>query len=113
MRVSQRESSAVPPLPAAGAREPAPIASSASPAGGQVTPAFADVLRRMGRALDQGEAAMRRATASWASGSDLNDANLLVLQAGAYRYGEMIDVASRFVDRAASSVKTVLQGSNQ
>jgi hypothetical protein len=66
----------------------------------------------MAHALDEGEVAMRRAAASWTSGSELGAADLLSLQAGAYRYSEIIDVGSRFVDRVASSVKTVLQGSN-
>jgi hypothetical protein len=36
--------------------------------------------------------------------------DLIALQAGVYRYGEAVDLASRLVDRATSSVKTVLQG---
>jgi hypothetical protein len=35
---------------------------------------------------------------------------LIALQAGVYRYGEAVDLASRLVDRATTSVKTVLQG---
>jgi hypothetical protein len=32
------------------------------------------------------------------------------VQASVYRYGEVIDVASKLVDHATGSVKTVMQG---
>jgi hypothetical protein len=67
----------------------------------------------MGRDLDDGERAMRGATASWTPASSWDEGHLLSLQAGVYRYSEILDVASRLVDRAASGVKTVLQGSGQ
>jgi hypothetical protein len=75
--------------------------------------AFAVVLRGLGHDLDDGERAMHRATASWTPSSEWNAGDLLALQAGAYRYSEILDVASRFVDRAASGIKTILQGSGQ
>jgi hypothetical protein len=36
--------------------------------------------------------------------------DLLALQAGVCRYSEAVDLVSRLVDRAAGSVRTVLQG---
>ena len=53
---------------------------------------------------------MNRALDASKSGGALSPAELLSLQAGVYRYGEVVDLASRFVDRAQSGVKTVLQG---
>jgi hypothetical protein len=80
---------------------------------GDAQPSFANVLRRVGRDLDRSESVLRTAAATWTGGEEWNAGQLLSLQAGAYRTSEIIDVASRLVDRAASSVKTVLQGSGQ
>jgi hypothetical protein len=44
------------------------------------------------------------------AGSSIAPADLIALQAGVYRYSETVDLASRLIDRATSSVKTVLQG---
>jgi hypothetical protein len=43
-------------------------------------------------------------------GREISPGELIALQAGVYRYGEAVDLASRLIDRATSSVKTVLQG---
>jgi len=74
---------------------------------------FATLLRGLGRELDQGERAMRAAVGASTSdhGAGLAPAQLIALQVKVYRYSEAFDVASRLVDRAASGVKTVLQGS--
>ena len=111
MRIVNRESTAVNavspgPLPP---RVGGPEASS------RIDPhaSFANVLRRVGADLDRSESALRSARASWSGGDEWSAGDLLSLQVGAYRTSEIIDVASRLVDRAASSVKTVLQGSNQ
>jgi hypothetical protein len=70
---------------------------------------FARVLRGLGKEIDNGEKVTKRAIDG--GGKDLGPGELLALQAGVYRYGEVVDLASRLVDRATSNVKTVLQGS--
>ena len=60
--------------------------------------------------MHRGESLMRSALGAGRSGRELGTADLIALQAGVYRYGEVIDLASRLVDRATSSVKTVLEG---
>ena len=50
---------------------------------------------------------MRRAIDG--GGKDLGPGELLALQAGIYRYSETLDLATKLVDRAQSSVRTVLQ----
>ncbi len=87
-----------------------PAAANAPNAAGAAEPsAFARMVGSLGTETTRGEAAMK--TALSAHGSDLGAADLLALQAGVYRYGEVVDLASRLVDRATSNVKTVLQGS--
>ncbi len=85
------------------------FAPSASSAASGEPSAFARMVGSLGTETTRGEAAMK--TALSAHGSDLGAADLLALQAGVYRYGEVVDLASRLVDRATSNVKTVLQGS--
>ncbi len=85
------------------------FAPSASSASSTEPSAFARMVGSLGTETTRGEAAMK--TALSAHGSDLGAADLLALQAGVYRYGEVVDLASRLVDRATSNVKTVLQGS--
>jgi hypothetical protein len=70
------------------------------------------VLRRFVRDADHGQAVVGALIRS-AAGGDLSAGQLIALQAGAYRYSEVIDVASRLVDRATGAVKTVLQGGGQ
>jgi hypothetical protein len=100
-----REGAAAPPSaarapPSVGARVmPAPAASS-----------FAALLKGLGQEVQRGESLMRTALGAGRAGRELGTADLIVLQAGVYRYGEVVDVASRLVDRATSSVKTVLEG---
>jgi hypothetical protein len=53
---------------------------------------------------------VRAAIGSTRTGREVGPAELIALQAGVYRYGEAVDLASRLIDRATSSVKTVLQG---
>jgi len=53
---------------------------------------------------------LRVALGAGTSGRELPTTDLIALQAGVYRYGEVVDLASRLVDRATSSVKTVLEG---
>jgi hypothetical protein len=102
------------------ASDPAPFAApptESTPADQAPAPSesssFANVLRSLGRELNNGEATMQSAIQSMRSGADLGPAKLIALQAGVYRYSEAIDLASRLVDRATSAVKTVVQGGGQ
>jgi len=69
---------------------------------------FARILHGLSREVDRGEKVTRRAIEG--GGKDLGPGELLALQAGVYRYSEAVDLSSKLVDRAASGVKTVLQG---
>jgi hypothetical protein len=71
---------------------------------------FARLLRGLAADVEQGESLTRRAMGATSLGRDLGPGELIALQAGVYRYSEALDLASRLVDRAASSVKGVLQG---
>jgi hypothetical protein len=68
------------------------------------------MLESVGREVQHGETLMRSALAATHSGIGIAPAELIALQAGVYRYSEAVDLASRLVDRATSSVKTVVQG---
>jgi hypothetical protein len=90
-----------PPVPEAEA--PARLARAVGPPAGEPASAFAQLLQSLGREIHRGESLTRSALG--AAGE------LIALQAGIYRYGEAVDLASRLIDRATSSVKTVLQSS--
>jgi hypothetical protein len=71
--------------------------------------AFARVFDLVGRETERGERAVRAALdARQTRRSDPGD--LLALQAAVYRYTEVVDLASRLLDRASSALKTVLGG---
>jgi len=72
--------------------------------------AFARLLSGLGREMQRGEHTVQGAIAASKGGRDLGPAELLALQAGVYRYGEAVDLAAKLVDRAATGVKTVIQG---
>lgn len=72
---------------------------------------FARILHGLGAEVDRGEALVRRVSAGpYGGGKELGNLELLSLQAGIYRYSEAVDLAAKLVDRAASGIKTVLQG---
>ena len=95
-------------LPKEGA---ATVVKPAAPVEGGGPSAFAQLVHGLGKEINGGEAMMRSAVQS-ASGS-LDPGQLISLQAGVYRYSEAIDLASKLVDHATGSVKTVIQGSGQ
>ena len=74
--------------------------------------AFQRMLEGLGREINQGERAIRNAETAGRGGS-LAPEDLLALQAGVYRYGEAVDLASKLIDHASTSVKTVINGSGQ
>ena len=90
---------------ATGSRPPTTAPEGPSP--------FARMLHGLGQESVRGEAMMKSALAANGTSSSLGSADLLALQAGVYRYGEVVDLASRLVDRASSGVKTVIQGQGQ
>ncbi len=93
-------------------------ATSASKPGGEVASEgpvegaspFARLLHGLGNEAKAGEATIRSAVRASAAGKDLGPSELLALQAGVYRYSEVIDLAAKLVDRASNGVKTVLSG---
>jgi hypothetical protein len=100
-----------PPVTASPApRAPPTAAARATQAPRAESSSFAAVLQGLGQQVQRGESLMRTALDAGRAGRELGTADLIVLQAGVYRYGEVVDLASRLVDRATSSVKTVLEG---
>jgi hypothetical protein len=96
-----------PVAPLAPARSPPP--PSAASAGAQSEPSpFARLLRGLGDEVQRGETLVRGAVAS-ARGGELSTASLIALQAGVYRYSEVVDLAARLVDHATTALKTVVQ----
>jgi hypothetical protein len=69
-------------------------------------PSFASFVDALSKESDRGESLVRRAV----SGRGMEPGQLLALQAGIYRYGEVVDLATKLVDRASTGAKTVLQG---
>lgn len=98
--------------PAASRVAVAPSSTTASPTRdiSSEPSAFARMLHGLGREVAHGESTIRAALQASFSGRDLAPSELLSLQAGVYRYGEVVDLASRLVDRASGGVKTILQG---
>jgi hypothetical protein len=92
----------VPATPDPEATRPARPATAQAQAG----PSFASFVRALGEESDRGESLVRSAVA----GRGMAPAQLLALQAGIYRYGEVVDLATKLVDRASTGAKTVLQG---
>ncbi len=86
---------------------PAPRALPAAPAAAP-TRTFASVLSSLGDEAARGERLVDRATR--AGQGALSNGDVLALQAGVYRYVEIVDLTSKLVDRAAQSVKQVTQG---
>lgn len=86
-----------------------PASKPASPPSSEPSP-FARLLHGLGREVNSGEQMVKQALAASRAGRDMSGSELLALQSGVYRYSEAVDLAAKLVDRAASGVKTVLQG---
>ena len=110
MRVTRSGELALAAEPAARA----PAASGAPPGTTRGTareppgPSFSEVLRGIGRQLERGEATLTRAVQA-PGGTAMSPQALIALQASVYRYTEVVDLATKLVDRAAGAVKTTLQ----
>ena len=70
---------------------------------------FARALAALGHEAERGEATVKRTLAGASAGGSLDPAQLLALQAGIYRYSQVIDLASKLVDHASTDVRTVIQ----
>ncbi|HEY4015409.1 MAG TPA: hypothetical protein VGM06_18820 [Polyangiaceae bacterium] len=84
-----------------------------APESGPASPSFAAVLGGLDREISDGDAQVRSAVGALQGGADFDPARLIALQAGVYRYSEVLDLASRLVDRATAGVKTVVQAGGQ
>ncbi len=71
---------------------------------------FARLVAGLGHELNAGEHTVQHAIAAGGAGRDLDPGELIALQAGVYRYGEAVDLASKLVDHAATGIKSVVQG---
>jgi hypothetical protein len=71
---------------------------------------FAQLLTAFGHEAERGEATIRGVLQGSLAAREYGPSALLALQAGIYRYGETVDLASKLVDKAGSDLRTVLQG---
>jgi hypothetical protein len=94
------DSSDIPPAAAPATSTPANLPQA-------VQVPFAEVLGVLGARVDRGEALMGGVASGEWSSSD--PGTLIALQAGIYRYSEVVDLAGKLVDRASNAVRTVLQ----
>ena len=97
------------PRPAPSARRvPEQRAVSESATSPPATPSQPTPLRRLVTDLDRQRQQLDHAIRQAASGRNLSPAELISLQARVYVYGESLEVLSHLLDRAVSSVKTLL-----
>lgn len=90
------------------------VKSGASPPAAAKAPegaSFGQVLRALGEEARRGEALVERAVHAGGAGREISPAELIALQAGVYRWVEVVDLASKLVDRATQAAKTVTQPS--
>ena len=109
-----RELSGTTPLPQATVARPgAPtLPAKGSAPSDDVPSPFHLLMRSMTHEADRGEATVASVLGGSAGTGRvaLDPTHLLALQAGIYRYGETRDLAARLVEKAATGVKTVVQG---
>jgi len=72
---------------------------------------FRKLIEGLGKEINAGESLMKKAIG--AGGTSMEPGELLALQAGVYRYGEAVDLASKLIDRASTGVKTIVNGGGQ
>jgi hypothetical protein len=61
----------------------------------------------LGTAIDRGEELVGKAAIGHFEHMDA--ATLIAVQAGIYRYGEAVDLATKLVDRTTSAARTILE----
>ena len=98
-----RMAGGAPSIPGMGARD----AVSAAP---PQAVSFERVLAGLAQEVDVGERRVRGALGVASTSAALGPSELIALQAGVYRYSEVVDLSARLIDHAASGLKTVLQG---
>ena len=69
--------------------------------------AFAEMLTVVGAEVDRGERLVQGVISGRAG--HLSAGELIALQAGIYRYTEVVDLSAKFIDRASAAVRTTLQ----
>jgi hypothetical protein len=69
---------------------------------------FRQALEDAAQSIDRGRRQLDRAIARGQSGQTLSQEQLIALQGTVYRYTQELEIASKLVDKATSSVKTVL-----
>jgi hypothetical protein len=69
------------------------------------------VLHQLGSELDRGESLVETSLAG--QNRKLSAGDLVALQAGIYRYSEVVDLTAKLVDRASSAVRTVIESGNR
>ncbi len=84
-----------------------PVQTDAKPPGSSP---FQRVLDGLGQEVNRGERLMHRALGAGSSGQQIAPTELLALQAGVYRYGEVVDLVSKLIDRTSTGLKTVVGG---
>ena len=97
------------------AKSPASVATAVGPPKNAPKPegkGFGAVLRSIGEETRKGERLMKAAS-SGAYGRDIAPGDLLALQAGVYRYVEVVDLASKLVDRVTQGAKQLVSGGGQ
>lgn len=67
---------------------------------------FREILDGLGRELDQGRKMTERALKAR---GQLDATQLLTLQAGVYRYSEVVELSTKLIDRASNALRTTLQ----
>ncbi len=72
---------------------------------------FQKLVDGLGKEINSGERTIKAALD--ARGGSMEPGELLALQAGVYRYGEVVDLASKLIDRTSSGVKTIINGGGQ
>jgi hypothetical protein len=65
------------------------------------------VLQAVGAEVDRGERMVQNVLTG--GSGRLSAGDLIALQAGIYRYTEVVDLSAKFVDRASAAVRTTLQ----
>jgi hypothetical protein len=82
--------------------------AAAAAAPGHAPPAAAGVARTALASVERARERLETALASARAGRTFSAAELLALQADAYRYAQTVDVASKVVEHGAQALKTAV-----
>lgn len=85
-----------------------PTTSSSAPSTSAREPGgFQRALSRLGAEVDRGERMVQGILSGRAA--NLGAGELIAVQAGIYRYTEVVELSAKLIDRAATAVRTTLQ----